>query len=313
MPEQDFDPYYGRFNSTAIDDILSRANAGLDSNGVANRAICDKNGNDIATTYASISSLAAVATSGSYNDLEDTPTLASVATTGSYNDLSDTPDLAAVATSGNYNDLLNTPTLAAVATTGSFNDLSDKPVIDDTMSSSSTNAVQNRTVNAALALKAKSSDLSAESQARAAADSKFQEALVVIIDSGPKNRMPVNSGTTPAGSGYFVQELPIVLPAGDWVLTMKRTGNMTTSIALKAADNTELFRVTRGAGVNNIVQEFTISAEARYISIYVGNSIQVSDVMITTDAEYQISDAYVPYRPSWVQLYEMIQNLQPGT
>ena len=313
MPVQDLEPYYGRFDSTAIDDILSRANTGLDSNGVANKAIKDKNGNDIAATYAPISSLATVATSGSYTDLSNKPALATVATTGSYNDLSDTPDLAAVATSGSYADLSNKPTLATVATSGSFSDLIDKPVIDNTMSSSSTNAVQNKTVNSALALKAKSSDLSAESQARAEADSKFQNALVVLIDSGPKNRMPVNSGTTPSGAGYFVQDLPIVLPAGDWVLTMKRTGNTTTSIALKAADNTELYRVTRGAGVNNIVQEFTISAAAKYISIYVGNSIQVSEVMLTTDAEYKISDAYVPYRPSWDQMYEMIQNLQPGT
>ena len=35
--------------------------------------------------------------------------------------------LAAVATSGNYNDLLNKPDFKAVATSGSYNDLSDKP------------------------------------------------------------------------------------------------------------------------------------------------------------------------------------------
>ena len=50
--------------------------------------------------------LAAVATSGSYNDLTDKPTFS-----GSYNDLTDKPTLATVATSGSYNDLLNKPDL----------------------------------------------------------------------------------------------------------------------------------------------------------------------------------------------------------
>ena len=37
------------------------------------------------------------------------------------------PALAAVATSGSYNDLFGTPTLATVATTGSYNDLTNVP------------------------------------------------------------------------------------------------------------------------------------------------------------------------------------------
>ena len=62
--------------------------------------------------------LAAVATSGSYNDLTDKPTFS-----GSYNDLTDKPTLF----SGSYDDLTNKPTLATVATSGSYNDLTDKP------------------------------------------------------------------------------------------------------------------------------------------------------------------------------------------
>lgn len=44
-------------------------------------------------TEKSLSVLATVATTGSYNDLSNTPSLATVATTGSYNDLSNTPSL----------------------------------------------------------------------------------------------------------------------------------------------------------------------------------------------------------------------------
>lgn len=54
--------------------------------------------------------------------------LAAVATSGSYNDLLNKPEFKAVATSGSYNDLLNKPNLKAVATSGSYNDLIDPPV-----------------------------------------------------------------------------------------------------------------------------------------------------------------------------------------
>ena len=64
--------------------------------------------------------LAAVATSGSYNDLTDKPTFS-----GSYNDLTDKPTLF----SGSYDDLTDKPNLAVVATSGSYNDLTDKPTI----------------------------------------------------------------------------------------------------------------------------------------------------------------------------------------
>ena len=99
--------------------------------------------------------LAAVATSGDYDDLSNKPNLASVATSGSYDDLSDKPSipapqvqsdwtesdntkadyiknkpsLASVATSGDYDDLNNKPNLAAVATSGDYDDLSNKPAI----------------------------------------------------------------------------------------------------------------------------------------------------------------------------------------
>lgn len=99
--------------------------------------------------------LAAVATSGDYDDLSNKPNLASVATSGSYDDLSDKPsipapqvqsdwtesdntkadyiknkpNLASVATSGDYDDLNNKPNLAAVATSGDYDDLSNKPTI----------------------------------------------------------------------------------------------------------------------------------------------------------------------------------------
>ena len=72
---------------------------------------------------ADSSSLATVATSGSYADLTNKPSLFS----GSYSDLTNKPSLF----SGAYSDLTGKPTLATVATSGSYNDLSNKPSLFD--------------------------------------------------------------------------------------------------------------------------------------------------------------------------------------
>ena len=104
-------------------------------------------------TKANSSSLATVATSGSYNDLTNTPTIPAAQVNSDWN-----------ASSG-VAQILNKPTLATVATSGSYNDLTDKPVIpsgvtvDQTLDTSSTNAIANSAVATALNSKADSSAL----------------------------------------------------------------------------------------------------------------------------------------------------------
>lgn len=109
---------------------------------------------------ADLEALAAVATSGDYTDLSNTPQLATVATSGNYNDLSNKPNLATVATSGNYNDLSNKPNLATVATSGSYNDLTNKPTIVSDVKANNVSVVTNGVANLAkVASSGKYSDL----------------------------------------------------------------------------------------------------------------------------------------------------------
>lgn len=96
----------------------------------------------------------------------------------------------------------------------------------------------------------------------------------------PYNKTSVRNGSTTAGNGYICQDLPVNMPAGNYVWKMKRDGNTTTTMVVKAADDTELYRVTRGAGVNDITQLFTIAADAAKVSIYVGYNITYTDNMI---------------------------------
>jgi sugar phosphate permease len=94
---------------------------------------------------ANTSSLATVATSGSYTDLTNKPTLFS----GSYTDLTSKPTLF----SGSYTDLTNKPTLFS----GAFSDLTGKPT---TLTGYGiTDAYTKSAVDTALGLKANTSSL----------------------------------------------------------------------------------------------------------------------------------------------------------
>lgn len=78
------------------------------------------------TNYTPTSSLATVATTGSYNDLSNKPTIPSAQVNSDWN-----------ASSG-VAQILNKPTLATVATSGSYNDLSNKPTIPTVPSAGTT-------------------------------------------------------------------------------------------------------------------------------------------------------------------------------
>lgn len=115
------------------------------------------------------SSLSTVATSGSYNDLDNKPTIGNATLTIQKNS-SSVGTFTANATSNKSinvtvptktSDLTNTGSdntstyveaddLATVATTGSYSDLLNKPVVDDTLSTSSSNSIANSAVSGAL-------------------------------------------------------------------------------------------------------------------------------------------------------------------
>ena len=80
-------------------------------------------------------SLAAVATSGNYNDLLNKPVLANVATSGDYDDLTNKPTIPAAQVNADWDatsgvaQILHKPELSDVAISGDYDDLTNKPTI----------------------------------------------------------------------------------------------------------------------------------------------------------------------------------------
>lgn len=83
----------------------------------------------------------------------DASSLATVATSGSYNDLSNKPTIPAAQVNSDWNansgvaQILNKPTLATVATSGSYNDLSNRPTIPTVNNATLTIQKNGTTVN----------------------------------------------------------------------------------------------------------------------------------------------------------------------
>ena len=78
--------------------------------------------------------------------IKNKPELSVVATSGSYNDLNDKPTIPDPQVNSDWNSesgisqILNKPTLSIVATSGSYNDLTDKPTIPDAQVNSDWNS-----------------------------------------------------------------------------------------------------------------------------------------------------------------------------
>ena len=99
-------------------DTLSTAQINATNSGITSAKVSTYDGYAAAiASKADASSLAPVATSGSYNDLTNKPTIPAAQVNSDWN-----------ANSG-VARILNKPTLATVATSGSYNDLSNKPAI----------------------------------------------------------------------------------------------------------------------------------------------------------------------------------------
>lgn len=188
-------------------------------------------------TKANISSLSAVATSGSYTDLTNKPNLAAVATSGSYNDLSNTPNLAAVATSGSYNDLTNKPaiptktsdltndsnfvastSLATVATTGAYADLTGTPNLAAVATSGSYNDLSNKPNLAAVATSGSYTDLSNTPNLSTVATSGLysdltgKPNLATVATSGSYNDLSNTPNLATVATSGLATDLTGVLP-----------------------------------------------------------------------------------------------------
>ena len=139
--------------------------------------------------------------------------------------------------------------------------------------------------------------------AKATDEAEDRAALVELVDGGAKNIATINDGDN---GTYRYIEIPLTAAAGDYVLrfgslTSTDTDSTTCNVAffLGATITSDNVKVSRGA---NIVQIISTSG-ADSVRVYASDTsdhsqndtVTISDFMVCSKAEWDISQVYVPH------------------
>lgn len=161
--------------------------------------------------------------------------------------------------------------------------------------------------------------------------SKSTSALIDIIDNGPKNKLK-NTNTSSVKNGITITVnndgsvlmdgtatadvsliLPITLKSGNYILSGCPSGGGSGAnyrMPIRKIDG----NVYVGADFGNSFS-FMVEEETAYnVLIYIPNGVVCDNLlfkpMVCAKVEWDISNEYVPYRPSYDELIAMIEALQ---
>ena len=177
-------------------------------------------------------------------------------------------------------------------------------------------------INADLAANyVRSTVLDAEAADRSAADGKQCAALTALLDSGAKNLLSVTSGSNTLPTRWI--QIPVRVQPGTYRITLGSlvsddTDSTTCQCIGFSAENvqvTNTMQLARGTGISGVM---TVTGEVAYIRIYSadryaygeGDTVTFTDGMLCAEAAHEITPEFVPYRPSWDEMWEAIQALQ---
>ena len=151
--------------------------------------------------------------------------------------------------------------------------------------------------------------------------SDLHAGLTTIINSGGKNRMPVeNGGVT---SGRWV-DIPVNIPAGAYRIsfgsvTSTDTDSTTCQILFFDSAFSQVSNTVQMSRGNNVSSPVTISATATTMRIYsastyafsAGDTMQYTQGMVCDKSLWDISPEFSPYCPSLAELYAIVKSYHP--
>lgn len=193
--------------------------------------------------------------------------------------------------------------LSNVATTGRYSDLSGKPVIDESPTEDSENLVSSGGVASAIKV--------------------ISNAVTEQIDTGAKNRLTINSGSSTLPTRWI--NVPVSVEAGKYRvyfgnLMSDDTDAETCQACFLDSGNHQVsnwMSFSRSAAVS---ASATLTAAATTLRLYASDSyahsegdvVSFVDGMVCKEEEWEISQTYVPYCPTMAELYQMILDLGGG-
>lgn len=142
------------------------------------------------------------------------------------------------------------------------------------------------------------------------------------LDSGAKNKCPVNSGSNTLPTRWL--QIPLVLPAGVYKLKIGNlvsddTDTSTCQFVFFDSSNIAISNYAYLSRGDDVTATMTLTGESSYCRLYPSDSyahsendtVTATDIMICDYDEYTISDKYVPYCPTLYELYQMMRGYHP--
>lgn len=138
-----------------------------------------------------------------------------------------------------------------------------------------------------------------------------EAALAEVVDGGAKNLSTVSSGIiSNSGGGFPISSTPITVPIGTYIVSFKFSGNATRGSVQFRSGSTAIDSLSFNMAPLVSVQIEITSDTIDNFNLYSNSTATISEFMICTAADWDVSKKYVPYAPTNRELYEMIQALQ---
>ena len=142
-------------------------------------------------------------------------------------------------------------------------------------------------------------------------------AVVELVDGGAKNHAKINDFTATLWQKVEITPIGGIIHLHIGGYSSTDTDTTTFLANFQYSDGTTSGKsLTKGAvDVEYNLGNYTLTR----IDIYAsdnwnhssGDDVTVSELMVCSKAAWDISQAYQPYRPSYQELYDMVQALQP--
>ena len=150
--------------------------------------------------------------------------------------------------------------------------------------------------------------------------SKSENALVELVDNGAKNLL---EGAEDEVSGTRTISFNISIPPGKYVIYIGEYASTDTddpraqAYFFDGSSNTVSTRFIQPKA-NGMYQEVTVNEQTTKLVIYAsdntshgtGDTVTLAKVMVCTKTDWDISQTYQPYRPSYQELYERVVALE---
>ena len=128
-----------------------------------------------------------------------------------------------------------------------------------------------------------------------------------VLQNGSKNQCPYNN-LSAAAAGTLVNDQPINLQAGDYIITYSHTANTgATSFRLLYNGTTIETFIINNTDTGYKSRSFSLESEVNQVRVYTSVANDLTNIMIRNAL---LPDAsYMPYVPTNRELYDMIQAL----